>query len=397
MNSRFTKSALAVAGLAAVFLSAIANGVAQPAPAQSAATPASPHTAPAQPASGSTDAKTAEQAFKNIQVLKGIPSDQLQPAMQFISASLGVECVFCHTQGAFDNDDKKPKQAARKMIQMQMAINKESFEGHTAVTCNSCHRGSHDPVAIPIIPDEEPKPAAPAAEGASAAARPTADQILDKYIQALGGAEALQKISSRVEKGKVNIRDRQLPVEIFAKAPDKRFTISHGPNGDSITATDGHIGWLASNDRPAQEMSEADASVFKLDADFRLATDLKQIFTQLRVGRPDKVADKEVNQLIGVRQGQPPVRLFFDAQSGLLVRMVRYTETPLGRNPTQVDYADYRDSGGVKIPYQWTVARPAGRFTIKVDQVQDNVPIDDAKFAKPATPPPAPPAAQPKP
>jgi outer membrane lipoprotein-sorting protein len=396
MNSRFTKSALAVAGLAAVFLSAIASGIAQPAPAQSAATPASPHTPPAQPASGSTDAKTAEQVFKNIQVLKGIPSDQLQPAMQFIAASLGVECAFCHTQGAFDNDDKKPKLAARKMIQMQMAINKESFEGHTAVTCNSCHRGSHDPVAIPIISDEEPKPAAPA-EGPNAAARPTADQILDKYIQAVGGAEALQKISSRVEKGKVNIRDRQLPVEIFAKAPDKRFTISHGPNGDSITATDGHIGWLANGDRPAQEMSEADNNVFKLDAAFRLPTDLKQIFTQFRVGRPDKVADKEVNQLIGIRQGQPPVRLFFDAQTGLLVRMVRYTETPLGRNPAQVDYADYRDSGGVKIPYQWTIARPAGRFTIKVDQVQDNVPIDDAKFTKPATPPPAPPVAQPKP
>ncbi len=396
MNSKFTKAVLTVAGLAAVFISAIAYGRAQSAPAPSAATPASPHAAPAQPTSGATDAKTAEQVFKNIQVLKGIPSDQLQPAMQFISTSLGVECVFCHTQGAFDNDDKKPKLAARKMIQMQMAINKDSFEGHPAVTCNSCHRGSHSPVAIPVISDEEPKPATPADE-ASAATRPTADQILDKYIQAVGGADALQKVSSRVEKGTVIIRDRKLPIEVFAKAPDKRFTISHGPNGDSITATDGHIGWLASGDRPPQEMSEAENNVFKLDAAFRLPTDIKQIFTQLRVGRPDKVADKEVNQLIGIRQGQPPVRLFFDAQSGLLVRMVRYTETPLGRNPAQVDYADYRDSGGVKIPYQWTIARPAGRFTIKVDQVQQNVPIDDAKFAKPATPPPAPAAAQPKP
>jgi len=199
-----------------------------------------------------------------------------------------------------------------------------------------------------------------------------------------------------VEKGNINFGGHQFPIGGFCKAPDKRLSLVHGPNGDSITATDGHTGWLGNGDRSPEDMNETENNAFKLDADFRLATDLKQLFTLLRVGRPDKVADKEVNQLIGVRQGQPPVRFFFDAQSGLLVRMVRYAETPLGRNPTQVDYADYRDSGGVKIPYQWTVARPAGRFTIKVDQVQQNVPIDDAKFAKPAPliPKPAP---QPKP
>ena len=395
MNSKFTRTALAVAGLATVLIAAIVLGNAQSAPAQPTAAPTTPHASPTQPASATTEAKTAEQVFRNIQVLKGIPSEQLQPSMQFIAASLGVECAFCHTVGAYDNDDKKSKQTARKMIQMQMAINKDSFGGHNDVTCNSCHRGAHNPVAVPVIADQEvPKPPA-AAEGATAAAaQPTADQILDKYLQAIGGAEALQKISSRVEKGNINFGGHQFPIEVFAKAPDKRFSLVHGPNGDSITATDGHTGWLGNGDRPPQDMNETESNAFKLDADFRLATDLKQIFTQLRVGRPDKVADKEVNQLIGVKQGQPPVRFFFDAQSGLLVRMVRYAETPLGRNPTQVDYADYRDSGGVKIPYQWTVARPAGRFTIKVDQVQHNVPIDDAKFSKPAepAPKPAPPA-----
>jgi hypothetical protein len=87
--------------------------------------------------------------------------------------------------------------------------------------------------------------------------------------------------------------------------------------------------------------------------------------------------------LIGIRENQPPVRLWFDEKSGLLVRMVRFVETPLGRNPTQIDYADYRDVEGVKTPLRWTVARPNGRFTIQVTDVQQNVPVDDAKFAKP--------------
>ena len=102
--------------------------------------------------------KKAEEQFKNIQVLKGIPADQLIPAMQFITASLGVECQFCHVEGAFEKDDKKPKQTARKMMEMMFAINKDNFAGHREVTCYSCHRGSTGPIGTPPVMPEEPKP-----------------------------------------------------------------------------------------------------------------------------------------------------------------------------------------------------------------------------------------------
>jgi hypothetical protein len=336
--------------------------------------------------------KTAEQAFKNIQVLKDIPADQLRPTMQFISASLGVECTFCHVQNAFEKDDKKAKATARKMIQMQMAINKDHFEGHIDVTCFSCHRGAHDPVAVPIISDEDPKPA-PAETAAAAPApgtsptpaqRPSADPILDKYLQVVGGAGAIQKVSSRIEKGTLSFGRGQFPVEVFAKAPNQRATVVHQPNGDNITAYDGHAGWLGSPGRPAQDMTEQENDAVRLDADFHFASDLKKIFSQFRVARAEKIGDKQATVVFALRQGQPPVRLYFDDESGLLVRLVRYAETPLGRNPTQIDYADYRDAGGMKIPYRWTIARPGGRFTIQVDEVQQNVAIDDAKFVKPA-------------
>ena len=100
-----------------------------------------------------------ETVFKNIQVLKGIPSDQLIPAMQFITASLGVGCNYCHVQDHFDKDDKKPKQIARDMMRMMFAIDKNSFEGNREVTCYSCHRGLLRPEAVPIIGSEvQPKP-----------------------------------------------------------------------------------------------------------------------------------------------------------------------------------------------------------------------------------------------
>src|SRR5260221_1044320 len=133
--------------------------------------------------------KLAEEEFKNIQALKGIPAEQVIPSMQFIAASLGVECEHCHVEHAFEKDDKKPKVTARKMINMMMAINKDNFEGHREVTCYSCHRGSADPVGTPIIVDEEPKPAAVEGKklGEEKASMPVADQLLDKYRSAIGG------------------------------------------------------------------------------------------------------------------------------------------------------------------------------------------------------------------
>jgi len=334
-------------------------------------------------------ANPAEQVFKNIQVLKGTPANQVVLSMQFISNSLGVECEFCHVRGAFEKDDKKAKQTARQMIQMQLAINKDNFKERPEVTCFTCHRGSHDPVGVPIIAEGEPKRPEPEKADVAAPALPTADEILNKYLQAVGGAEAIQKINSRVEKGTINFGGQQFPVEVLAKAPNKRISLVHTPGGDNITAFDGHMGWIGNpGPRPPREMSAPENEAIGFDATFYLPTELKKMFAQFRV-RPaaDKIGVHDVYQLIGANPGKPPMRLFFDKESGLLVRSVRYAETPLGRNPTQVDYADYRAQDGVKVPFQWTIARPLGRFTIQISELQQNVPVDDKKFEKPVAPP----------
>src|SRR5579863_921140 len=108
---------------------------------------ATPHGGPSTPPQAA--GKKAEEQFKNIQVLKGVPAEQIFPTMQFIAASLGVECDYCHVQGAFEKDDKKNKQTARRMMEMMFAINKDNFEGHREVTCYSCHRGSAKPAGTP--------------------------------------------------------------------------------------------------------------------------------------------------------------------------------------------------------------------------------------------------------
>jgi len=332
--------------------------------------------------------KTAGQAFKNVQVLKDIPADGLIPAMQFITASLGKECEFCHVHDAFEKDDKKPKQTARAMIAMMLAINRDNFHGHREVTCYTCHRGNADPVSVPPVMTEAANPVAAAMETEESESTetpgPPADQLFEKYLKAVGGAAAVEKINTRVMKGTITFGDRNVPIDIYSKAPDKRVSITHTPDGDSVTAFDGHEGWLGAPKRPVHEMHGPDIDAAAMDADLHFPVDLEHMFSRTEIRGTDKIGENEAILVIGQREGKTPLRLYFDAKSGLLVRLVRFAETPLGRLPAQIDYADYREAGGVKIPFRWTLARPGGRFTIQVSEVKDNDPVDDVRFEKPA-------------
>ena len=193
----------------------------------------------------------------------------------------------------------------------------------------------------------------------------------------------MRKVTSRIMKGSIVSGGSDTPVEIVTKAPNKRITITRSSSGESFTAFDGSAGWMGNSGHPMREMSAAESGAFGLDAEFYLALRLKELFPQLRRGRPETIAGVECETLIGAGPGHPPVRLSFDKASGLLLRMVRYAETPVGRNPTQIDYADYREVDGVKTPFRWTLARPNGRFTIRIADVANNVSVEDRRFAKP--------------
>jgi photosynthetic reaction center cytochrome c subunit len=375
MNGSRLKLWLAVCGTSLSFFLAMAGARGQSSEPKGPAAPAGP--------------KLAEEEYKNIQALKRIPAEQVIPSMQFIAGSLGVECQYCHVEHAFEKDDKKAKVAARKMINMMMAINKENFEGHREVTCYSCHRGAKDPVATPIITDEEPRPTAEEGKksGEAKAALPAADQLLDKYLVAIGESEALQKITSRVQKGTLTAFGGQhLPVDVYSKAPDKRVSVMHLQNGDSVTAFDGKQGWLSVPGR-VHMMSSAENDAARIDADLYFAAHVKMLYQKFSVDEGTKIDGHDTYLVVGRTEGKPPLRLYLDKESGLLLRLIRYAEMPLGRNPTQIDYADYRDANGVKVPFRWTLARPGNRFTIQVEQAQQNVLVDDAKFVAPHPPP----------
>lgn len=341
----------------------------------------------AQTASGPVTPKTADEAYKNIQVLKGVPADQLIPAMQFITASLGVQCDFCHVESAFEKDDKETKQTARKMMRMMFAINKDNFDDHREVTCYACHRGAHKPVITPILSEADVLVAEPAVDHGDTVALPSAEQIIGKYLQAVGGGDAAAGVSTRIEKGTLTVGSERFPVEIFAKAPAQRMTTVHFPGGDSVTAVSADAGWLGTPGRGVHDMSPAEADSARVDAELFFPASVRQLLHDLRVQRQEPIKGQETYVLTGTAASLPRVQLYFDQHSGLLLRVLRFVETPLGLNPTEIDYEDYREMGGVKTPFRWTLARPNGRFTIQIDEMQQNAPIADTKFVKPRNEP----------
>jgi hypothetical protein len=361
---------------------------------------------------------TSDAVFKNVQVLKGIPLDDFMGTMGIMCAALGFDCSDCHTGAGTEKVDwaaDTPKKVmARSMVRMMNAINRDNFQGRQMVTCWSCHHGRDRPSTTPSL-EFMYGPATQEMDDVltQMPGQPTADVIISKYLEALGGAERLASIKSYAAKGRsvgFGGFGGGGRVEIFAKFPDQHATLIDFPEnpqrGISVRSYNGSEGWLIT---PLTVLGEyqltgGELDGAKLDAELAFPGQIKDALSNLRVSMPVTISDlpgpssqttKEVSmaaigqdRLVNVVQGTGPrgvlATLYFDQESGLLLRVVRYGKSPIGRVPTQVDYADYRNVGGIKMPFRMVFAWMDGRDAIQLSEVQTNVPIDAAKFGRPA-------------
>ena len=356
------------------------------------------------PGRGATGAKPpmAEDVFKNVQVLRGIPVDEFMATMGFIAASLSLNCLDCHTQDSGRDpakyaEDTPIKQTARKMLLMVKQINAQNFGGVRTVTCYTCHRSDVAPRFTPSLaeqygtpPERDPNDIEIAQQPDPAA--PSADQILDKYIQAVGGAQRLASLTSFTATGTYSGYDTdfaKVPAEVYAKAPGLRNTVIHPPIGQGTTVYDGRNGWVAAANSllPLVTLTGGELDAVTLEAELAFPAKIKQYLTGWRAGFPPTTLD---DHNVLVVQGTAPagsrVKLFFDKDLGLLVRIVMFTNTVIGLNPREIDYSDYRDVAGVKVPFKWTAIWTDGRSEFEMTDIKPNVAIDAAKFGKPASP-----------
>lgn len=359
----------------------------------------------------------AEQVFKNIQVLRGIPVDDFLGTMGIMAAALQFDCSDCHVAAGTEKvdwaADTPRKRTARGMVAMVATINKSFFGGRQVVTCWTCHRNRDKPLVTPVMATIYGEPTVERDDViAQTPGAPSPESILDRYIEASGGAQRLAGLTSFVGRG-TSVSFGGFggggDVEIVAQAPDKRATIivfkEETSRGDQVRTYDGRTGWLRTplNVLGEFQLTGTDLDGSRIDAQLSFPGQIKQILTNLRTGPPATIADlpaptsqsvlqqglpSQQTHVVDVVQGEGPrgllVTLHFDRQSGLLLRELRYGASPIGRIPTQIDFADYRDVNGIKLPFRITFAWLDGRDSIVLNDIRTNVPIDQAKFSRPA-------------
>jgi len=352
---------------------------------------------------------TSGERYKNIQVFKDLPADQLHDTMTYMAAAMGGNCLTCHVRGAdgefaYEKDDNDHKTSARTMIQMVRAINAQHFKGEDRVTCALCHQGRREP--IPLTPLSQPltadqlaalaertagrqggAPPAPAQTGAAPAGRgaqrptETVDQVLDKYVAALGGRDALATLTSRVRRGTLTNRAGQSSPVSIEETSAGLIRVTVGATPGIVRAADGASAWTQSGDR-VRTLDHVETANASLQADMSLGLRLKEQYSALAVRAYDRVNGKAVVAVEGRRPAAAET-FYFDRASGLLVRRAVRLNTPLGQLPVQIDYDDYRTVDGVMTPFEVRVADWESVSVEKFSEVTHNQPIDAARFARP--------------
>jgi len=336
-----------------------------------------------------------EDQFKNIKSLRGLPAEQLNPTMVFFEAALGVGCPYCHDNDAAKREvDSKPqKMIARQMIEMVNAVNKSTFAGNKKVTCFTCHMGRNIPIGTPNVTGEElpvalgedyvaslpPAPAVPSV---------TPAQLLDKYAAAVGGAPAMQKTPSLTAVGTVTQKrpGRPFPaqqIEVSAKVPGMYMTATRAGQNVNLLVYGAAGGWAKPGNGDARDLRKAESDATRLEDPFDMPAVLKTMLVEPKTGRPEVVDGQEMYVVTGRTQNLPLVKAYFEKESGMLHRLVYFIDTAVGPYPTQVDYRDFRDVGGRKVPFSWVISQTRNReFTYAMQDVKA-APLEDAKFARP--------------
>jgi hypothetical protein len=342
----------------------------------------------------------AGQFFKNVttSTLKDLSVDDFLGAMGVITDDLGFDCADCHPGAGGDKadfviDSLATKKMARKMIEMVATINKTNFSGVQMVTCYTCHHGRDIPVtSIPLdrvysSPPLEDDDVVPPAVGG-----PTATEILDKYISAIGGAQRLNTLTSFIATGTSDGYGGfggEGDFAIYAKSPNQRTTQitfkQHPERGDSTWAFDGRAGWIKTPRGlfSQYELVGGELDGARLEAQLAFPGQIKTILRNWRTGLRREIDNRDYLIVQGSADRGLLATFYFDQESGLLRRLVRYTPSPVGRVSVQVDYKDYRDVGGIKFPFELQFSWLDGRYTAKIKDIKTNVAVDATKFGKP--------------
>jgi hypothetical protein len=365
----------------------------------------------------------APEKYKDIQVLTDVPADQLDVTMRYFMAATGLTCAGCHfrdetTNALVFDKDARGKSTARQMIGLVKTVNAGNFG--IRINCGTCHAGRNQPAGLQAAQTmTDAEIAAMAARMAADAARagaagpgadrgaappqagpggrgnqpppPPVDDVINKYLDALGGQAAVAKVTARVTTGTITNRMKQSMAFTIEEKGDKFHEAIASSPAPMAIGFDGAAGWTQ-NGGQASDLTGFQLQMALRMADLGLPLHLKDRYTTVTAARPSRLPAATPGAqgiAVNVLQGQTPAQyltdsFYFDATTGLLVRRRIVTRTGLnGSLVEQFDYADYRDVNGVKMPFEITHSNWNTLDTFKVAGIKANTNISDGTFAKP--------------
>lgn len=321
------------------------------------------------------DRELAGAAFKNVTALSEMPADQMGKVMNIMSASLGVNCQYCHEGFDFAKEKVAHKDVSRKMIEMTFELNDKFFEGRNEVTCYTCHRGAasptkpvlFDPVAAgPIVPQTVAK--------SFSKSTATVDEVLAKYVEAIGGQEKLSGLKTRHTLAKRIEPDGRTEAEELWQSADGKHRVD--TTYKSVVVSEVFDGKSASKKANGDAIQLKPDEAFNIEREARLAfgLNIKASLDQLSVGQVELIHERRMQVLEGVGPQAIRERLYFDEQSGMLTRRTASVPTVLGDFIYQVDYGDFKTFDGIQLPTTIIFSVPNIRWTREVVSVEHNRP-----------------------
>lgn len=339
---------------------------------------------------GQQPERNAEEVYQNVQVLRGVRASTFMNTMFFQRYALGVSCSYCHVGTEWHKDDKPEKVKAREMMRMVESINATHFGGKPVVNCVSCHNGAVKP-ALDIqsrrVPIQNMIGPRPAPGGQKPMTTKSVEEVIAKYIGALGTADALAKVKSRVVKGNMITSDGGIvPFEdSYLRDPASTLSVRHFGSslGDFVTGYDGEAGWNSDNRGLTPQRGEALAQL-RMNAMFEDRANIRTVYSGLVVTGMDSVGSTPTYVITGTSTVTGRVeRLYFDAQSGLLLRRSVETRSVFGAIVNDTYYENYRVVDGIMIPTMVSEFTPDFGTIKKATSVEHNVPLERTKFAMP--------------
>jgi hypothetical protein len=334
----------------------------------------------------------ADDVFNNVQVLTGLTVDEFWNTMGMFASALTKDCVDCHVIGALENWDAFAEETdqiriARSMIRMVDDLNNAQFGGVQRVTCFTCHRATSIPEAAPDLTLQYglvenpnamtlyPTPLAPPVE-----------EVFDTYIEAIGGAEAVESIESVVIRGTYagfETGHIDTPFELYAQAPDRRARIFYKTSGDHYRVYDGQNGWNSNPDMPVPLIPLSGGNLYgdRIGAILSFPARIQENFSRWVVSFVF-VGEETFTVVQGLQGNERPVNFYFE-ESGLLTKVLYWTDTAVGPVTTMIEYSDYREVDGVMVPFFWSESWTTGMITSQLTDVEFNLPIDAARFNEP--------------